>query len=225
MKTPVAILIRVSTQVQETERQRTELIAHASQNGWDVVEVIEEHAVQGSSLNRPGLDRALHLASTHKIKKLLVHEVSRVARTNSIAHKFIEDLISYEVSLYWHAQNVETLLQNGKRNPAASIMFALLSEMARAERETLIERTRSGLDAARRRGVTLGRPKGSSLPTHEFLEKHSDAVKLLRSGHSIRHVAAITRKAKSTVERIKKELEPRVSGSESELVLIDPDDI
>jgi hypothetical protein len=39
------------------------------------------------------------------------------------------------VSLYWHAQSVETLLPSGKRNPAAGIMLALLAEMARGESE------------------------------------------------------------------------------------------
>ena len=39
------------------------------------------------------------------------------------------------VSLYWHAQRIETLLPSGKRNPAASIMFSLLAEMALNERD------------------------------------------------------------------------------------------
>jgi DNA invertase Pin-like site-specific DNA recombinase len=48
------------------------------------------------------------------------------------------------VSLYWHAQAIETLLPGGKRNPAAGIMLALLAEMARNETETLRERIKSG---------------------------------------------------------------------------------
>ncbi len=48
---------------------------------------------------------------------------------------FVERLEDYGVSLYWHAQGLETLLPNGKRNPGAGIMLALLAEMARAEVE------------------------------------------------------------------------------------------
>lgn len=59
------------------------------------------------------------------------------------------------VSLYWHAQRIETLLPSGRRNPAASIMFSLLAEMARNERETLVERIKSGLAEARRKGHRL----------------------------------------------------------------------
>ena len=42
------------------------------------------------------------------------------------------------------------MLKNGKRNPVAQFMFALLAEFARLERETLRERIRSGMDEARR---------------------------------------------------------------------------
>ncbi len=101
-----------------------------------------------------------------------MHEISRIARRNSVAHKFVETLETHGVSLYWHAQGIETLLPNGKRNPAAGIMLALLAEMARAELETLRARIASGLAEARRNGKKLGRPVGSSLSRAVFLQKH-----------------------------------------------------
>jgi DNA invertase Pin-like site-specific DNA recombinase len=137
------------------------------------------------------------------VKKVMVHEVSRVARRNSVAHEFIEFLEGHGVSLYWHAQGIETLLPNGKRNPAASIMFSLLAEMARAERETIVERIKSGLEEAKRQGKRLGRKPGSGLESSALLAKHRDVVKHLSSGQSIRHTAAITGKGASTVQRVK----------------------
>lgn len=208
---PVAILVRVSTTKQETDRQETELRAVATAKGWHVVEVIEEAGISGSSKTRPGLARALELARAGTIRKLVVHEVSRVARRNSVAHSAIEDLTDLGVSLYWHAQGIETLLPNGKRNPAAGIMFALLSEMAMAERETLSERTKSGLAEARRKGRTLGRPSGSAMAAEDLLAKHKDVAKQLRAGQSIRHAAKITGKAKGTVEAVKRAMEGRAA--------------
>ena len=49
-------------------------------------------------------------------------------------------LEGHGVSLYWHAQGIETLLPSGKRNPSAAIILAVLAEMARAETDTLRER-------------------------------------------------------------------------------------
>jgi DNA invertase Pin-like site-specific DNA recombinase len=110
---------------------------------------------------------------------------------------------SLKVSLYWHAQGIETLLSNGKRNPAASIMFSLLAEMARSERETLVERINSGLAKARREGKKLGRPEGTRLSPKQLLANHKDVVKHLRAGQSIRNTAKITGKGASTVQRVK----------------------
>jgi DNA invertase Pin-like site-specific DNA recombinase len=176
----------------------------AESKGWTVVEVCEEQ-ISGTAdaSERTGLARVRELVEAGTIKKILVHEVSRLARRNSVAHEFIEFLEAHGVSLYWHAQAIETLLPNGKRNPAASIMFSLLAEMARAERETLVERINSGLDEARRKGVKLGRPTGSTTATAELLERHRDIVKQLRAGQSVRNVAKITGKGTSTVQRIK----------------------
>ena len=114
-----------------------------------------------------------------------------------------ETLEDYGVSLYWHAQAIETLLPSGKRNPSAGIMLALLAEMARNETETLRERIKSGLSAARRKGVRLGRPKGTTIDRRVFLRKHKDIWRLLKAGHSIRNAAKIADKGISTVQRVK----------------------
>jgi len=202
--TPAAILVRVSTNKQETQRQKHELQAVAESKGWEVVEVCEE-TVSGSAdrEERPGLAWIEELARAGKIKKVLVHEISRVARRPSVAHAFVETLEQCGVSLYWHAHSIETLLASGKRNPAAAIMLALLAEMARAEKETLVERIKSGLDEARRKGVRLGRPEGTGLEATELVAKHPDIVRQLKAGQSVRNAAKITGKGASTVQRVK----------------------
>ena len=203
-KIPVVILVRVSTVKQETARQISELQQHAAVKGYQVIEVCEEK-ISGSAQDddRHGLRRAEELARAGKVKKVLVHEVSRVARRNSVAHRFVETLEDCGVSLYWHAQGVETLLPSGKRNPAAGIMLALLAEIARNESETLRERIKSGLALARKRGVILGRPKDTKLGRDYFLQKHKDIVRQLKAGQSIRNAAKISGKGISTVQRVK----------------------
>ena len=200
---PVAILVRVSTVRQETDRQVSELEAYAHSKGYRVVEVCREQiSGMADAEDRHGLHRVEELVRSGSVKKVLVHEVSRIARRNSVGHRFVEMLEEHKVSLYWHAQALETILPNGKRNPAAAIMFALLSEMARSEREVLSERIKSGLAEARRKGRKLGRPTGSA-PSTAFLSKHKDVVKKLREGQSIRDTAKITQKGVSTVQRVK----------------------
>lgn len=177
---PVVILVRVSSAKQDTDRQISELQGYSARKGYEVVEVCRE-TVSGSAdeSERHGLKRAEELIMTGKAKKVLVHEVSRLARKNSTIHKFVEMLEESGASLYWHAQGLDTVLDNGKRNPAASIMLALLSEMARSEVDTLRERIKSGLAEARRQGKSLGRRKGTALSKGAFLKKHPDIVRKL----------------------------------------------
>jgi DNA invertase Pin-like site-specific DNA recombinase len=85
-------------------------------------------------------------------------------------------------------------------------MLALLAEMARAEKDTLKERILSGLAHAKKHGTksgrAIGRPTGTTLETADFLAKHKDVVKLLKSGQSIRNAAKISNKGGSTVQRV-----------------------
>jgi DNA invertase Pin-like site-specific DNA recombinase len=202
--TPVAILVRVSTAKQETDRQVSELEAYAKDKGYRVVEVCRECVSGGAAESeREGLKRVLELARAGGIKKVLVHEVSRLARRNSVAHCFLEELDECCVSLYWHQQAIETLLPNGKRNPAAGIMFALLAEMARAERETLRSRIKSGLEEAARKGRFPGRPLGSRKSDDEVLKQYAPVVRQLRAGQSIRNAAAICGVSKNTVQKVR----------------------
>ena len=204
-KVPVVILVRVSTVKQETQRQIFELQAYADCKGYEVVEICRE-TVSGRAADddRHGLRHVEALAQLGKVRKVLVHEISRLGRKNSVAHRFVETLEECGVSLYWHAQGIETLLANGKRNPAAGIMLALLSEMARSEVEILRERINSGLAEARRKGVKLGRPIGTTVERAALLLKHKDIVRQLKAGQSVRNTARITRKGVSTVQRVKR---------------------
>lgn len=205
MRIQVAILVRVSTIRQETNRQIFELTEYANSQNYEIVEILEE-VISGKAdeSERSGLTRATELAKLGRIQKVLVHEVSRLARRNSVAHKFVETLEEHSVSLYWHQHSIETLLEDGRRNPSASIMFSLLSELARNERETLVERIKSGMQEARRKGHKIGRPEGSCASREEFLVKHNDVARQLKMGKSIRDIAKILSKGASTVQRVRK---------------------
>lgn len=216
IKTPVAILVRVSTKKQETDRQIHELREVAASNGWDVVETVEA-IISGDAKSRPDLDRIRQMVVEGRIRKLLVHEVSRLSRRNGTAHEFLDFLCENGVSLYWHAQTIETLKPDGGRNPSAGIMFALLAEMSRNERETLVTRIKSGLSEARRRGVRLGRSAGPEA-SEVALARNADVVKLLRQGYSVRKTAKLTGKSEGLVERTRRHMgltKPRPVNPES----------
>src|SRR4030095_4695575 len=108
---PVAILVRVSSSRQENARQIAELMQYANSKGYSVIETCRETISGAADADeRHGLKQIKELAEAGKIRKVLTHEVSRIARRNSVTHHFIEKLEQYRVSVYWHAQGIETLL-------------------------------------------------------------------------------------------------------------------
>lgn len=120
-----AIMVRGSRQ--EKDRQIQDLREAIASNGWQEVELIEECDVPGMAMTR-----AIELARSGAINKLMVHNNSRIARRSSIAHELIEMLTSCGVSLYWRVQDLETLMPDGRRNPAGNMILtmAIASEHA-----------------------------------------------------------------------------------------------
>jgi len=200
------IAVRCSTNRQDTERQVHELRKVAESRNLEVVEVITE-TISGKTngSDRHDLKRIIELADAGEIGHVLTSEVSRLARKNSVAHKFLEDLTDLGCNLYWHSHQMDTLLKSGKKSPVASMLFAFMADQARAETELLGDRIRSGLALARKRGVRLGRPEGK-VPTEEFLRKHKDIRKKLREGFSVRNTAKLTGKSTFTVQKVKRAL-------------------
>ena len=151
------ILVRASHDEKEKARQIRELRKVARQRGWRVKEVIQESLETDRNKE---LDRVKKLVEAGKVTKVIVDEVSRIGRRNAAVLEFMLFLEQHQVSLYWHTHSIETLQANGKRSAKAAVVFDLLEEMAGAERQAIVDRTKSGLAAARARGRNGGRPKG-----------------------------------------------------------------
>jgi DNA invertase Pin-like site-specific DNA recombinase len=88
------------------------------------------------------------------------------------------------IGSHWEEKNPNgSVLPYRTSTPAGRLFFHILAAMGQMERELIVERTRAGLEAAKRRGVTMGRKR---LMTQGKLES---AKQLLQSGMSPRAVA------------------------------------
>jgi DNA invertase Pin-like site-specific DNA recombinase len=132
--------------------------------------------------------------------------VSRLGRRTHDLLDVIELLHEHKVSLVVYNYKLETLDKRGKVNSMAQFLITLLADIGRMEAETLSERTKSGLEEARRKGTKLGRPPGRAKTTQEYLKQYPGVVKDLKAGLSIRQVVANRKIADKTVQRVKKAL-------------------
>jgi len=100
---------------------------------------------------------------------------------------------------------METLLANGKRNPAASLIFVIFNEQARTEVELLSERIRSGQAEAKRQGKHIGRKSGSFKSIEQIKSEYPKVIKYLEAGtYTIREIAQLAGVANGTVMKVKK---------------------
>lgn len=207
------IFTRVSKRTQEYRRQIGDLERYAQKMGWSVEAVIAEK-ITGVRSNdeREGVSQLLELCAQGQVQKVLITEVSRLGRRPSQTHQILETLTTQRVSIYVAQFNIETLLANGKLNPAASMIFSITADMARQERETMIERITSGMAEARRRGKRFGRQPGRFYSDDDLRKKYAKPLRELQQGLSIRKVAKLYDLSADTVQRIKKLLKPVASA-------------
>ena len=134
---------RVSTKDQSLDRQRDELTAAGCER------VHEEHASGKRGAVRPVWDETVrHL---RKGDTLVVTELSRLGRSTAELAALADELQERGVALRILNLGVDT------NTVAGRLVFTIIGAVAEMERALLVERTMSGLAAARARGRKGGR--------------------------------------------------------------------
>jgi DNA invertase Pin-like site-specific DNA recombinase len=146
---------RVSTRDQDPALARTELRVAAAMRCLDLVEEVEETG-SGARGDRPGLARVLELARAGLVRYVLIWKLDRLGRSTLDVLATVEELESCGVSLIATSQGLEV---GPGDSPMGRMVLRILAAVAELESEMISERTLLGLEAARRRGVKLGRPR------------------------------------------------------------------
>lgn len=199
----VVIFGRVSTLIQDYDRQINELTAICTQRGWLVRSVFTEK-ISGAKKNaeRKELSRMIEYIKAQHIDKVLVTELSRLGRDTLQVLQVIETLNDMKVSLYIQNYNIETLNEDGKVNAMSQFLITILAEIARMERKTIRERMNSGYKNFREQGGVVGRKQGYTKSEDQMKQQYSQEIKLLRKGLSLREVSKLTGHSVNTVRKV-----------------------
>jgi DNA invertase Pin-like site-specific DNA recombinase len=151
----VALYARVSTDSQTTENQLLRLRAVAERHGWTVVTEFVDNGVRGAKgrRERPQFDALLNGVARREFDMIAAWSVDRLGRSLQDLLGFLLELQSKRVDLYLDQQALDTSTPMGKA------MFQLCGVFAELERSIIQERVKAGLERARAKGVTLGRPR------------------------------------------------------------------
>jgi DNA invertase Pin-like site-specific DNA recombinase len=187
MAIPCAIYLRVSKERGQTvEAQRPEVEQLARARGFEIVKVYEEQT--SAVKHRPEYTRMLKDARRGSFSAILIWAIDRLGRSmvGNLADIVELDRIGVQV-----VSVRESWLDTG--SAVRPLLVAICSWVAEQERLRLISRTRCGLEAARRRGIRLGRPPAVV---------DDDQLRDLRQqGKSVREIATVMNVGASTVQR------------------------
>ena len=199
------IFVRVSTSIQEYDRQINELTTLANSKGWSVEAVFAEK-ISGAKSNkeRTELLNMVAYVENNAIDKVLVTELSRLGRDTLQVLEVIEMLNSKGISLFIQNYNIETLTAEGKVNPMSQFLITILAEVARMERKTIRERVASGYTNFRSNGGKVGRKEGYRKSDEAMKEQYKEEIKLLRKGLSLKNIYKITGTSPNTLLKVKK---------------------
>lgn len=190
--------IRVSTlgQVQDgvsLDTQRAKIAAWCSLNDYELVLTFEDAGISGASADRrPGLQRALDAACSRKAA-LIVHSLSRLARSTVDALTISQRLHRAGAELVSLSEKLDTTTSAGK------MVFRMLAVLAEFERDQIAERTRAAMQHLRRLGKRISRyapfgwdlsPDGDVLTPNEAEQEVIRVVVRLRiEGLTLRGIA------------------------------------
>ena len=207
--TRVALLVRVSTDKQDYNRQINELQEHCAKMNWDVVRIFANKVSGAKKIEeRQELVDMLQYISENDIDKVCVWEISRLGRSTLEALKIIELLNEHKVCLYIKNYNLETLDNDGKINPITSLITTILLEISQMERNTIKERMASGRDQyiakCRATGKKMGSPSTYRKSDDAMREQYKKEISLLKQGMSLRNINAITSTSIATIRKLYK---------------------
>ena len=135
---------RVSTEEQNLDLQRHALKA----SGCEAV--YEDSGVSGAAMERPGLAKALARIGPGDV--LVVWKLDRLSRSLRHLIEIIDDLGKAGAGFQCIDDDINTTAPGGR------LVFQMMGALAEFEREMIRSRTRAGMQAAKRRGVHVGRP-------------------------------------------------------------------
>src|SRR6478736_4154365 len=164
------------------ERQERDLRAYAKRAGHRIVCVFKETA-SGARSDRAERSKVMALAQAREIDTILVTELSRWGRSTQDLVQTLDDLHSWKVSVL-----AQTGLSFDLSTASGKLMRTIMAGLAEFERDLIRERVKSGLAAAKARGVMLGRQEGqrpSDKKAKKVLQLHADGLSYRLIGRNV----------------------------------------
>lgn len=152
----VAIYSRVSTAEQEVENQLQVLENWANSRGWEIAQIYQEQESAWKAGHQKELARLKVDAGKRKFDAVLVWALDRLSREGAAAILNLVDTFKiYGVKVYSYQES-----WTEAPGDMGEMLYAIAGWVAKMESQRISERTRAGMERARKYGTKSGIPIG-----------------------------------------------------------------
>ncbi|MGD0884448.1 MAG: recombinase family protein [Thermodesulfovibrionales bacterium] len=164
--------IRVSTERQDINNQRMEILEYGRKHDLKIENFIEIEISSRKDKKQRRIEELLEKLSAGDI--LIVSELSRLGRSTAEVIDIVNELVRLGISLVAIKQNLQ--VKDGKKmDMQTKVIVTMFSLFAELERDIISERTRQSLQAKKAGGKKLGKPKGTIQASR--LDEKQDAIR------------------------------------------------
>jgi DNA invertase Pin-like site-specific DNA recombinase len=177
--------VRVSTDGQDNQNQKYEILNYCDREKWQVDKWLELEISSRRSTKERRIDELISVLQAGD--RLIVSELSRLGRSTGEVIQLVKELTTRGVEFVAIKQRLRINATNGQ-DITSKVMVTMFSLLAELERDLISERTKIALAHIKAKGKKLGRPKGpgkSKLDGKEaeirgFLEKGVTKLNIAR---------------------------------------------
>ena len=167
--------IRVSTDHQNIENQKHEIIVYAKKHGIHIDKWIAETISSRKALTERKLGELIKLLKKDDI--LIATELSRLGRNLLEVMGILQSCLEKDCQIWTLKENYR--LGADIQSKVLAFAFSLAGEI---ERKLISDRTREALKRVKSEGKKLGRPYGSTY--QKLAVRHNEIIALLQKGKS-----------------------------------------
>ena len=202
---------RVSTDIQmegySIDAQKEFLLNYAKVKEFTEYEYYVDGGYSGKDLERPAIQKLIKDVKARKIDCVIVFKLDRISRSQKDTLYLIEEVFNkYHVGFVSIRENFDTTTPFGKA------MVGVLSIFAQLERETILERTRIGIQKRAENGFWKGggrdpfpykydKKTGILIPIPEQVELLHKMINLYINGYSFLKIGSIVGMDENLVEK------------------------
>ena len=176
--------LRTSTDKQDLNNQRLEILEYARRNDLRIDDFIEISISSRKNKRERRIEELFEKLTPEDT--LVVTELSRLGRSTGEVITLIDELVANDITILILKQNLK--LNKDQDDIQSITMITMLSLFAQMERTMISRRTKEALAAKKAQGIQLGKPKGT-LQGSKFDQDRKRIVELLSLGVSTRKIA------------------------------------